>query len=104
MSAAEYLAEVKGDLAEVLETWLPESDDPTDLIGSVSEIKALVEQSERLVAALEAVLGELAGHPECDVHPDDDPVTCGWKSAVIGVRRAIEEVLGEEEGHVATGD
>jgi hypothetical protein len=29
--------------------------------------------------------------PVCDVHDDDDPVTCGWKSDVLEVRRILEE-------------
>jgi len=46
-----------------------------------------------LSKALRAVIEALAGHPECDVHPDDDPVTCGWKAAVIDVRNAIQAAL-----------
>ena len=37
------------------------------------------EAAERKVAAVRATL---AGHPSCDVHPDGDPITCGWRRAV----------------------
>ena len=35
--------------------------------------------------ALDKVRGALAEHPRCDRHGGDDPVTCGWKSAVLDV-------------------
>lgn len=31
--------------------------------------------------ALAPIRAALDGHPVCDVHPDDDPVSCGWKRA-----------------------
>jgi hypothetical protein len=35
----------------------------------------------------------LSRHPKvCDKHPDDDPVKCGWKSAVAD----IQEVVGDQ--------
>ena len=36
------------------------------------------------------ICAALDGHPACDVHPDDDPVSCGWKRAVADVRRALD--------------
>lgn len=30
-------------------------------------------------------------HPECDVHPDDDPIQCGWKQAVVDIDKALED-------------
>ena len=41
-------------------------------------------------AALAPIRAALDGHPVCDVHPDDDPVSCGWKRAVADVRRALD--------------
>ncbi|GAA4809483.1 hypothetical protein [Tomitella cavernea] len=41
-------------------------------------------------AAIARVREAVAGHPVCDVHPDGDPVTCGWKRAVADVRRALD--------------
>ena len=40
--------------------------------------------------ALAPIRTALDGHPVCDVHPDDDPVSCGWKRAVADVRRALD--------------
>ena len=40
--------------------------------------------------ALDKVRGALAGHPRCDRHGGDDPVTCGWKSAVLDVQAALD--------------
>ena len=42
---------------------------------------------EQTLAPIRAALD---GHPVCDVHPDDDPVSCGWKRAVADVRRALD--------------
>ena len=40
--------------------------------------------------ALDKVRAALANHPRCDRHDDDDPVTCGWKSAVLDVQAALD--------------
>ena len=40
--------------------------------------------------ALDKVRTALAEHPRCDRHDDDDPVTCGWKSAVLDVQAALD--------------
>lgn len=41
-------------------------------------------------AALVHIRAALANNPVCDVHPDVDPVTCGWKRAVADVQRALD--------------
>lgn len=40
--------------------------------------------------SLDRVRKALSGHPACDVHPGDDPITCGWKRAVADIRRALD--------------
>ena len=40
--------------------------------------------------ALDKVRGALAEHPRCDRHGADDPVTCGWKLAVLDVQAALD--------------
>ena len=40
--------------------------------------------------ALDKVRAALAGHPRCDRHGGDDPVTCGWKSAVLDVQAVLD--------------
>lgn len=45
-----------------------------------------VAELEAVVARVEAALGN---HPHCEKHPDDDVITCGWKSAVLDVQAAL---------------
>lgn len=53
----------------------------------------LCNEVPKLIAALRAVEEALSGHPECDVHPGDDPpITCGWKRAVADVRQALSGI------------
>lgn len=51
--------------------------------------EALAER-DALAAKLAAVRDALAGHPVCDVHPDDDPISCCWKRAVADVQTALD--------------
>ena len=64
--------------------WRPWSDARSTLAYHASD-EELIEQ-----AALAPIRAALDGHPACDVHPDDDPVSCGWKRAVADVRRALD--------------
>lgn len=42
-------------------------------------------------AVVHQVREALAEHPRvCDVHPDDDPITCGWKNAVATVQWVLD--------------
>ena len=41
--------------------------------------------------ALAPIRAALAGHPRCDIHPDGDPITCGWKRAVASVQAALDK-------------
>jgi hypothetical protein len=43
----------------------------------------------RLRGNLDAVRLARSNHPECDKHKGDDPITCGWKSAVLDIDRAL---------------
>ena len=40
--------------------------------------------------ALAPIRAALAHHPRCDIHPDDDPITCGWKRAVASVQAVLD--------------
>ena len=43
-----------------------------------------------LLDEVDAVRVAVAQHPNpCELHSDDDPVSCGWKRAFAGVVRAI---------------
>ena len=48
------------------------------------------ESRDAYAAALGRVREALAGHPRCEKHAGDDPITCGWKTAVLDVQAAIE--------------
>ena len=41
--------------------------------------------------ALAPIREALSGHPSCDIHPDGDPITCGWKRAVASVQAALDK-------------
>ena len=41
------------------------------------------------LAVIEGVKAARSDHPKCDVHTDDDPISCGWKHAVIDIDRAL---------------
>lgn len=51
--------------------------------------RARRERSDAL-AVVDRVRAALARHPRCDIHPDDDVISCGWKLAVADVQRALE--------------
>ena len=48
--------------------------------------------------ALAPIREALAGHPRCDIHPDDDPITCGWKRAVFDVQSTLDRADQIERG------
>ena len=51
-----------------------------------SDLAALIAEVGRLREQIEAVRAATANHPNpCSKHPEDDPVSCGWKSAYIDV-------------------
>lgn len=52
----------------------------------VRHVAELVEQ-----AALAPIRAALDRHPRCGTHPDDDTITCGWKSVVASIQWAIDQ-------------
>ena len=51
-----------------------------------SDLAALITEVEKLRGQIDAVRAATANHPDpCEKHPEDDPVSCGWKSAYIDV-------------------
>ena len=46
--------------------------------------------AEVAAKALAPIRAALAGHPRCDIHPDDDPIKCGWKKAVADIQAALD--------------
>lgn len=53
-------------------------------------------RAEAAEATLDRIREVVSGHPKCDVHPDGDVVTCGWKRAYGSVVAALAPVT--EEG------
>ena len=45
----------------------------------------------RLENVIAAVQEALSRHPVCTKHPEGDPVSCGWKSAVADITEAVAE-------------
>lgn len=51
--------------------------------------------------ALAPIRAALANHPRCDIHPDDDPIKCGWKRAVADIQAVLDR---EESDYTPTTD
>lgn len=58
---------------------------------AVDAIASLRRETDQAGAAELRIRKALNGHPTCDVHPDDDPITCGWKRVVADITHALEE-------------
>lgn len=93
-------------LMELLDEHYPEDLIPTtpddDLRDRGPRIVSLIRWLDRERAKVRAVEAALAPYPGvCDVHDDDDPVSCGWKRAVMDVTAALaaeapQQVEGDE--------
>lgn len=63
----------------------------------------LKRDAESRLAQAEAVIAKIrearGNHPVCDVHPDDEPVSCGWKRAVLDIDAALAY---DAESHALT--
>ena len=57
----------------------------------IANLEVAQADRERLAAQLQQIRVALAGHPHCDRHTGDDPITCGWKQAVLDVQAALEK-------------
>ena len=54
-------------------------------------VESVAIRKGRCADALAPIREALAGHPRCDIHPDGDPITCGWKRAVASVQAALDK-------------
>ena len=79
--------------------FVPTTEQVRETYAALCKTEAAAAEFDRYLAAHDAEIREqtlapiraaLDGHPVCDVHPDDDPVSCGWKRAVADVRRALD--------------
>lgn len=57
-------------------------------------IDAILDQRDAARALVDRVRLALSNHPRCDVHPDDDVISCGWKRAVASVQWALDQTDG----------
>ena len=73
---AEFIAHAPEDMKLLL-----------DILEDYSDFVAeLVEENHTLKYQLEQIKVAISNHPNpCSKHPEDDPVSCGWKSAYIDV-------------------
>ena len=77
--------DIEGD-TELITDYLPTDADAEMIAHAPSDLAALVAEVERLRGQIDAVRAATANHPNpCEKHPEDDPVSCGWKSAYIDV-------------------
>ena len=79
--------------------FVPTTEQVRETYAALCKTEAAADEFSRYLAAHDAeiraealapIRAALDGHPVCDVHPDDDPVSCGWKRAVADVRRALD--------------
>ena len=59
---------------------------PEDVLKIREPLDAEIERLRAVVAEVEKAL---SNHPECDKYGPDDVISCGWKRAVVDVRRAL---------------
>ena len=54
-------------------------------------VLALVERVREAEARIERIKQARANHPVCELYEGDDAVSCGWKSVVLDIDKALEE-------------
>lgn len=48
-------------------------------------------RADKAEATIQRMRAALANHPRaCEAHPEDDPISCGWKRAVLDVQTALD--------------
>ena len=68
------------------------------MIHQFTDADLAAHDAEVRAQALAPIREALAGHPRCDIHPDDDPITCGWKRAVFDVQSTLDRAYRIERG------
>lgn len=73
--------------------WLSAGDNPGAQEEASAEFWRWLAAHDRETAAraLAPIRDALTRHPRCGTHPDDDTITCGWKSVVASIQWAIDQ-------------
>ena len=62
------------------------------LVNARNDLAWCLGEIERLSTKLAMVSLILDEEPDpCPEHPDDDPITCGWKRDIISIRRILND-------------
>ena len=64
--------------------------EPCDCIKQATRAATAAAEPHIRAKTLAPIRAALADHPRCDIHPDDDPIKCGWKRAVADIQAALD--------------
>ena len=64
--------------------------EPCDCTEQVARAAIAAAEPHIRAKTLAPIRAALADHPRCDIHPDDDPIKCGWKRAVADIQAALD--------------
>lgn len=63
-----------------------------DLAYLLGRLARRDQRCEDLAASLDEIRAVLGEDPDpCPEHPDDDPITCGWKRDIITIRNILND-------------
>ncbi|KMV13939.1 hypothetical protein ACT17_32685 [Mycolicibacterium conceptionense] len=91
MTDPRYAAELAADARAYADSQLSIPYEVRSLLPALAEIAESVStahDAER--GTIRRIRRALSNHPRCDVHPDEDAISCGWKRAVAGVQAALD--------------
>lgn len=64
--------------------------EPCDCTEQVARAALAAAEPHIRAKTLAPIRAALANHPRCDIHPDDDPIKCGWKQAVADIQAVLD--------------
>ena len=64
--------------------------EPCDCTEQVARAAIAAAEPHIRAKTLAPIRAALANHPRCDIHPDDDPIKCGWKQAVADIQAVLD--------------
>lgn len=60
------------------------------LLSTRADVRVLLMELDRMRATESRIRQALSNHPHCEMHDDDEPITCGWRFAVADITEALE--------------